>query len=522
MEVDAAQYAAMSMEMLKTKSFLKLYDGGFPYLDKPPLLIWLSSFSFYLFGISDFTYRLPSFLGTILAVYSTYKLARQWYNKDIANWSALILASCQAFFLFNNDVKTDDLLTCWTIFSIWQLSSFTRNQKISSLIFGATGVALAMLSKGPIGLILPAAAIGTDLLLKRDWHKIFNIKWLIAVPIVLVILSPYLIGLFEQWGWHGIRFFFWTQSFGRITGESEWKNDSTPLFFTHTFLWSFLPWTICAMYALFLSGKELVRSGFKLKDNEEGMTISGFVLIFIALSMSRYKLPHYIFILFPLAAIFTARWIYAIFEDNLFGSHILAVIQKLIYCLAGIAILFILLSVFMPVSWFLFAVITFMIICSLGISLFGKSAFAGIIIPGVLSTAAVNIGLNFGFYPPLLRYQASNVAGKFIDDHKIPEDQFYYYNEAGGHSLNYYSRRINKPLYSGELKDELKKHDIWLYVNDEDMKDVSSYPLADHTLISNQQMDKYPIQQLSINFLNADTRQKTLQKVHLLHIAKTK
>ena len=74
MEVDAAQYAAMSMEMLKAHRYLQLYDRALAYLDKPPLLMWLSSLSFYLFGISDFAYRLPSFMATILAVYSTYRL----------------------------------------------------------------------------------------------------------------------------------------------------------------------------------------------------------------------------------------------------------------------------------------------------------------------------------------------------------------------------------------------------------------------------------------------------------------
>jgi 4-amino-4-deoxy-L-arabinose transferase-like glycosyltransferase len=43
MDVDAAQYASISREMSVTGSVLKIYNGGREYLDKPPLLFWLSS-----------------------------------------------------------------------------------------------------------------------------------------------------------------------------------------------------------------------------------------------------------------------------------------------------------------------------------------------------------------------------------------------------------------------------------------------------------------------------------------------
>ena len=62
MEIDAAQYALISMEMSVTKSFLQVYQQGMDYLDKPPLLFWLSSLSFLTFGVSNFAYKLSSLL----------------------------------------------------------------------------------------------------------------------------------------------------------------------------------------------------------------------------------------------------------------------------------------------------------------------------------------------------------------------------------------------------------------------------------------------------------------------------
>lgn len=59
MDVDASQYAAMSLELLSSDNWLHFYYRGAEYLDKPPLLFWLSAISFKLFGVSNWAYKLP-------------------------------------------------------------------------------------------------------------------------------------------------------------------------------------------------------------------------------------------------------------------------------------------------------------------------------------------------------------------------------------------------------------------------------------------------------------------------------
>ena len=96
MDIDASQYASISREMLENKSYLQVFDLGYDYLDKPPMLFWLSAISMKIFGVHDWAYRLPSFLFAILAVYATYRLALLFYRKEIAQLSALVLAASQA------------------------------------------------------------------------------------------------------------------------------------------------------------------------------------------------------------------------------------------------------------------------------------------------------------------------------------------------------------------------------------------------------------------------------------------
>ena len=54
MEIDAAQYANISREMFNSKQYIQVYDLGKDYLDKPPMLFWLSALSMKIFGVSDF------------------------------------------------------------------------------------------------------------------------------------------------------------------------------------------------------------------------------------------------------------------------------------------------------------------------------------------------------------------------------------------------------------------------------------------------------------------------------------
>jgi 4-amino-4-deoxy-L-arabinose transferase-like glycosyltransferase len=82
MEADASQYAAISWEMLENGSYLQVFQRGLDYLDKPPLLFWLSSFSFKLFGVSNFTYKLPAVLVILMGIYATYRFTLHWHCKE--------------------------------------------------------------------------------------------------------------------------------------------------------------------------------------------------------------------------------------------------------------------------------------------------------------------------------------------------------------------------------------------------------------------------------------------------------
>lgn len=530
MDVDAAQYASMSMEMLQHKTWFVFTDGGGPYLDKPPLLFWLCALSFKVFGISNFAYKLPSVLFTALGVYATYGLGKQWYGKTAGQWAALMLAGCQAYFLFNNDVRTDSLLTNCIIFAIWQLSLFIEMRGRWNLVLGFVGIGLAMLAKGPLGLVLPAMALGTDLVLKRRWKLIFRWEWIAGLLVSAIVISPMLYSLYTQYDLHpetavngethvsGLKFYFWTQSFGRITGASSWRNDAGYLFFVHTFAWAFLPWTICFIYAFYREIRDLFRSRFRLPaHNSEGIAIGGFILAFIALSLSHYKLPHYIFVVMPLAALLTAKHLFQLQTqaEQLIKQN-LYIIQAIVYCICFILAVVLIAFVF-PVKNIVVPGIMLIASIAAAVSYFNRrTVFSRILVPGVLVIFVVNFALNTTFYHYLLRYQATRKAGQIVRK-QVPADKLFTTNDCWSHSLNFYSHRIIHTLFDGQIDSVMKRSDIWLYTDDTGYHQMLQKGAV---VLERQVYDYYPVQLLSISFLNPATREATLRKRYLLHLAK--
>lgn len=519
MEIDAAQYALISLEMSWTKNFLQIFQQGQDYLDKPPLLFWLSSLSFTVFGISNFTYKLPSVLIAILGIYSVFRYSLLFYRKEVAIMAALILASSQALFLITNDVRTDTNLLGLTIFSMWQLSAYLKERKTQNLILAAIGVGSAMLAKGPIGIVVPAAAIGFDLILKRDWKKIFNPCWILFLLIVALILVPMSYGLYTQFDLHpektvyglespsGLRFYYWTQSFGRITGDNYWSNDTGFFYFFYTILWDFQPWIFMFIPALLLKLKKLIEMKFKVPGNMEYMSTGGFILIFLALSMSNYKLPHYIFVLLPFAAVITAEFIFSLKEK--LQSRI-AVFYFIIMHLFWMFIIVYFILFFPPQNFFIPMVLLIAYSVNITVFILTVDPLRKIILPTVISITALNFMLAADFYPKLLSYQSGSSIGKYIEKNHRNKNVFcFHHNNL---ALDFYARRFSKRINKERLS-SLNNGDLLVTTAKgwSEIKHDSVYTII-------EEFPSYKVSRLKLPFLIKKTRDAQISKAYLIEI----
>jgi uncharacterized membrane protein len=503
--------------MLDSGNFLQVYHRHLAYLDKPPLVFWLSSISFLLFGPTAFAFRVPSFLFTLLGAVSTYKLGKLYYNKQTGLLAAVILTTTQAWFMINNDPKTDSILAGAVIFGVWQLIEYIKNKKVLNFFLGFVGVSLAMLEKGPIGLMVPVLAIGTEVIYHKDWKSIFKWQWIAGSLVILIMLSPMLWGLYQQFGWEGIRFYFWTQSFGRITGESVWENSAGPFYFVHTFLWTFLPWMVLAIYGTGLKIRDIFKNIPGKDKNIEVLSLAGFLLPFIAFSFSHFKLPQYIFVCFPFVSILTANALQTVMEESHSGRKKgFFFFQSFLNIVLWFAALYIGLRVFQITSPFIWSVTIVLFFLSVYYSSNKKQVKLNIILPSAFSIIAFNFLLNTNFYPKLMQYQSGTIISEYVKEKKIPVTQLYIYEEIS-HSLDFHLGTIVPVLINmEEIMQKLKtKNGIYLIASGEERTKLLNYPVQ---IKSEKEFESFRISRLSSLFLNPETRPQVVKKVYLLKL----
>lgn len=522
MDIDASQYAEISREMLENGNYLQLFDRGIDYLDKPPFLFWISTLGMKIFGVGNVGFKLPSILFALFAVYATYRLARLMYGEATGRMAALIFGTCQGMFLMTNDIRTDTVLMSWVIVAIWQIKEWDVHGKLYNLLLGAAAISLGMMSKGPIALLVPVFCFGTDWVLKREWSKLFRWQYLLGVVVICILLIPMSIGLYQQFDAQpnkivngltnvsGLRFFYWSQSFGRITGESPWNNGAKLDFLLLNMLWSFLPWIFLFIPALLKNIIQLVKQKFRLQPSQEWITTGGFILSYLALGSSKYQLPHYIFVAFPLAAIMVAALLKDFFES---GQH------KKLY------------NVLKPVQWaisFLLVGVTLLIVAyvfpagPLWIAVWAVVAAALLYIafnrtikPKMfwLSVAAIigsNIMLTHVFYYRLMDYQLGNVMAEYIEEEKIPAAEIIHYRMVD--PLNAFHFYAESVISKDSFDITTDKYVL--------TQDVGIAALADkgYTFDTVKTGKCFRISELKPAFLNPATREESQMNYYFLKI----
>jgi hypothetical protein len=297
----------------------------------------------------------------------------------------------------------------------------------------------------------------------------------------------------------GLYFYYWLQSFGRITGESVWDNGLPWHFFIGSISWDFFPWIFFLYAGLYYQYKKI-----RTTKASEIITISGFILLFVLLSLSKYKLPHYIFVILPFASIISA-----IYLDKINSKHFL-IWEKIFFSL-GILVAIIL--IVYPL--FFFTEVNYLIYFLILLQLFLLLRIKKLPINGIFRligyVLVLNVFLSYVFYPKLLTFQADAMAGKWFHDNK-PKEKIYFVNEKS-HLFNFYSK--NSKQHSILIKDiDTIKNDCWLYAKEEDLPKIQKSKI----IYEKKAFVDYRITRLKLNFLLESKRQENLEYYYLLRI----
>lgn len=312
---DEGRYAEIPREMLERGDFITPTLNYVKYFEKPPLLYWLNAASMKLFGLNEFAARLPSALSGLATVLVTYIIALQLFNRRTAIFAALFLATAAGFVIQSRIILTDMLLTfCLTAalgaFIIAAGREEWRRDGESVWHTFYIFCALAVLTKGLIGIVFPAGIIFFYILITGEWRILKRMQIPTGMTLFLALTTPWFLAVSLK-NPEFARFFFIHEHFERFTSTIHGR--SQPFwFFLPALAGTMLPWSFFIPGAL----------GRAWRDrHHEGGQAALFLLIWSALiflffSKSGSKLVPYILPIFPPLAILIASRFNTILEGR--------------------------------------------------------------------------------------------------------------------------------------------------------------------------------------------------------------
>ena len=307
-----------------------------------------------------------------------------------------------------------------------------------------------------------------------------------------------------------MKFFFITTNVGRITGE--YAGSSTEwLFYVHTFLWAFLPWTLYVLVSLFTE----IKTGFKNKEQSAwSFYLLGSVgVLFIILSVARGKAPNYFFIEIVPIAIITAKWLTIFETENRKKRTVLIRWQVIFVGIFALGLVFVFATLSFVKLWVALLIALLLIGAVYYFLKQKKPILNNALLLSVLIIGGLNLFLNSAVIPELYTYQGARQALSIFNEHKKENSQLYNF-ETEGNELYFYSKEnVIQIERWDELRAAMKTGNAWIYTNEIKCKNIIDMKMKIDTIYEVRQRG---MNRISLKFLNPSTRESSLKTYYLM------
>jgi 4-amino-4-deoxy-L-arabinose transferase-like glycosyltransferase len=296
---DEGRYAEIPREMLASGNWLVPRLNDLVYIEKPPLQYWATAVSFRLFGQHDWSARLYGGLCGLLTVLAVAALARRLWGRRAA-WRAGIMTGCSLLVVVMSHHLTLDMsLTFFTTltlvgFCFAQLERATPARSRSWMWLAWVSAGFAVLTKGVVALVLPAATLAGYSLLQRDWGAWRRLFIPTGLALLLLITAPWFI-LIQHEVPQFFDFFFIREHLARYFTRVSDRYEPW-WFFVPVLLAGSLPWLLPACRALFEGWRASAPRG---EFDARRLLWVWAVVVLAFFSASDSKLVPYILPMFP-------------------------------------------------------------------------------------------------------------------------------------------------------------------------------------------------------------------------------
>ena len=275
---DADSFHAEAVrEMVQSGDWVTLrIDNGIRYLEKAPFMYWLAALSVSAFGLQDWALRLPLALFSLLLILLVFRFGVRFWSERAGFCSGIVIATCLGHYAFTRILLPDVILSFFIAFSLYMYVLITFEEqgpknvgpvdlRCAALYISA---ALAVLTKGLIGVVFTGAIIFAHILVTGNWKVLRRLQIGYGIVIFLIVAAP----------WHVaaalanpdfLQFYFIREHLLRFLGMRYPKDYGTVprlllwgLHFVWLFPWSAFVWGLVRNFPKSVRPQEKIERAF--------------------------------------------------------------------------------------------------------------------------------------------------------------------------------------------------------------------------------------------------------------------
>lgn len=349
---DETYFAQVAKEMLQRDDWIVPWFNQELFSHKPPVMYWGMMGAYRVFGVNEFAARLPAAIFGLANVLLVWRVGNRLFSGRAGFYAGLILATSLNFVVIARAAACDSELTFFTMLAVhlylrgcsltrYGLADWNRQPRWTTwaVVYAAMGA--AVMTKGPIGLLLPGCVIGlhriwcaentrsaerTETAASTLWQKfrlaitwnlrsiapwrLFNEVWqmrpFLAIAMILLVAGPWFALVAWKTDGEFLVGFFGTHHFHRFTAGMD--NHAGPVwFYLAAICVGFFPWIIFLRSGI----EEVIRKLFGPRiERQNAQLLIAWLIVWVGFfSIATTKFPHYVVPAYPALALMTGTFL---------------------------------------------------------------------------------------------------------------------------------------------------------------------------------------------------------------------
>jgi len=307
LDPDEAHYAELTREMLHSGSWLVPLLDGKPFIDKPVLFHWLQGASVLVLGETEFAARLPTALSAVGLFAITRWVGGALFDAEVGTLGAIMFATIPATFALASIAIFDMVFALFLFGALACLLVAAKQTNRRTESFGYVLLTLAVMTKGPVALILAALFVVAGYLMSAETRvRMRQLHWKVGLPAVALAASPWFVWMQWRFGDEFVKGYLLAGNLWYVTQPIEFSARAVNhTFYIRAFTGAFFPWSI-VVAGRAVDAFQRLRRHEPLEAGERLLWLWTIVVVGF-FSIARFKLDHYIFPAAPACCLLAAH-----------------------------------------------------------------------------------------------------------------------------------------------------------------------------------------------------------------------